>query len=424
MASPVVVLDCGTGFTKMGFAGNREPAFVVPSVYGDSASSSTGASASRRGLEDLDFLIGYEALERCQNYQPHYPIKRGVVENWDQMERIWQQCFYKYLRCEPEDHYVLLTESSLNSPENREYTAEVMFETFGVRGLYIASSAVLALAASWTSKKSKEKELAGTMTGIVVDSGDGSTSIIPVAEGYVVSSCIRHIPLAGRDITHYIQQMLRDREEPVPPEDLQQAAQKIKETHCYVCQDIAKEFQLYDADMKNNVTIHSGKSQKTQQKWSISVAYEKFLGPELFFSPEIFSSEFTTPLPQLVDACIQQCPIDCRRGLYRNIVLSGGSTMFRNFEKRLQRDVKRLIDARLEESWRLTANRNQPKADMEVNVIAPPVQRYAVWFGGSWLGDTQEFFSLAKTKAQYDEWGPSICRHNAGFEAPGAFATP
>lgn len=44
------------------------------------------------------------------------------------------------------------TEPPLNPPENREYTAEVMFETFNVPGMYIAVQAVLALAASWVSK--------------------------------------------------------------------------------------------------------------------------------------------------------------------------------------------------------------------------------------------------------------------------------
>jgi actin-related protein len=44
----------------------------------------------------------------------------------------------------------------LNTPENREYTAEIMFETFNVPGLYIAVQAVLALAASWTSSDVKE----------------------------------------------------------------------------------------------------------------------------------------------------------------------------------------------------------------------------------------------------------------------------
>ena len=46
-----------------------------------------------------------------------------------------------------------LLEPPLNPPENREYTAEIMFETFNVPGLYIAVQAVLALAASWTSSQ-------------------------------------------------------------------------------------------------------------------------------------------------------------------------------------------------------------------------------------------------------------------------------
>ena len=61
-----------------------------------------------------------------------------MVEDWDLMERFWEQCIFKYLRAEPEDHYFLLTEPPLNTPENREYTAEIMFESFNVPGLYIA----------------------------------------------------------------------------------------------------------------------------------------------------------------------------------------------------------------------------------------------------------------------------------------------
>lgn len=48
---------------------------------------------------------------------------------------------------------VPLSYSCLLSPRpSREYTAEIMFETFGVPGLYIAVQAVLALAASWSAK--------------------------------------------------------------------------------------------------------------------------------------------------------------------------------------------------------------------------------------------------------------------------------
>lgn len=69
------------------------------------------------------------------------------------MERFWQQCIFNYLRCDPEDHYFLLTESPLTAPENREYAGEIMFETFNIPGLYIAVQPVLALAAGYTTTK-------------------------------------------------------------------------------------------------------------------------------------------------------------------------------------------------------------------------------------------------------------------------------
>ena len=92
-----------------------------------------------------------------------------------------EQTIFKYLRAEPEDHYFLLTEPPLNPPENREYLAEIMFESFNVPGMYIAVQAVLALAASWTSKKVER-----TLTGCVIDSGDGVTHVIPVVR---LASC-------------------------------------------------------------------------------------------------------------------------------------------------------------------------------------------------------------------------------------------
>ena len=53
--------------------------------------------------------------------------------------------------------------------------------------------------------------------------------------------------------------------------------------------------------------------------------------------------------------------------------MQGGTTMFRDFGRRIQRDLKRAVDARTSGS-------------VEVNVMSHPMQRYAVWFGGSVLG--------------------------------------
>jgi actin-related protein 3 len=135
---PAAVIDNGTGYTKMGFAGNTEPQFIIPTAI--AVKEALGAKVSNKGLEDLDFFIGDEAFQAASNsaYSVKYPIRHGLINDWDLMEKYWEQCIFKYLKCEPEDHYFLLTEPPLNTPENREYTAEIMFESFNVPGLYIA----------------------------------------------------------------------------------------------------------------------------------------------------------------------------------------------------------------------------------------------------------------------------------------------
>jgi len=335
-----------------------------------------------------------------------------MIENWDHMERYWEQSIFKYLRAEPEDHYFLLTEPPLNPPENREQTAEIFFESFNCKGLYIAVQAVLALAASWTSKEVTDR----TLTGTVIDSGDGVTHVIPCAEGYVIGSAIKHIPIAGRDITTFVQTLLRERGETasIPPEDQLKVAQKVKESYSYVCQDIVKEFRKYDADPYRYFQRYDGEHSVTGRKYSIDVGFERFLAPEMFFNPEIFSSDFLIPLPNVVDDVIQASPIDVRRGLYKSIVLSGGSTMFKDFGRRLQQDLRVLVDQRIQASEKASGSLVK-STGVEVNVISHKRQRYAVWYGGSLLASLPDFYSYCHTKADYDEVGPSICRRYAIF---------
>jgi hypothetical protein len=58
------------------------------------------------------------------------------------------------------------------------------------------------------------------------------------------------------------------------------------------------------------------------------------------------------------------------------LTLQGGTTMFKDFGRRIQRDLKRAVDARTKGA----------SSAVEVNVMSHPMQRYAVWFGGSVLG--------------------------------------
>ena len=88
--------------------------------------------------------------------------------------------------------------------------------------------------------------------------------------------------------------------------------------------------------------------------------------------------------------------------------------MFKDFDRRLQRDIQRLVSNRM----KIAQDHNKSQLELkpiETHVLSHNFQRYAVWFGGSMLASTPEFFSVCHTKAEYEEFGPSRCRHNPVF---------
>lgn len=61
--------------------------------------------------------------------------------------------------------------------------------------------------------------------------------------------------------------------------------------------------------------------------------------------------------------------------------------MFKDFGKRLQRDIKKIVDVRMQTNIARLGDlaKNSPPPAIDVNVVSHPMQRYAVWFGGSML---------------------------------------
>ena len=179
-----IVIDNGTCMTKAGFAGDDAPRKVFPTVI-TRPEPGTGR-----------VYVGDSALAIRGRLSPQYPIKRGVLQSWDGMEKLWRHTFDNELRISPEEHPILLAEAPMTTKANREKTTHIMFETFSVPMMYMSPAASLALYSN------------GETTGLVIDIGGAVARAVPIYEGFILNHAINILDIGGADLTNYMMKLL------------------------------------------------------------------------------------------------------------------------------------------------------------------------------------------------------------------------
>lgn len=105
--------------------------------------------------------------------------------------------------------------------------------------------------------------------------------------------------------------------------------------------------------------------------------------PELLFKPEL-NGKSCKSLHGLCHASIQSSDIDVRKDLCKNIIMSGGTTMYDGIADRLKEEIIA-----------------QLPAGAEVRIVASADRKYAVWKGASTLASLSTFESSWITADDY-----------------------
>ena len=194
-----IIMDNGSGYLKMGFAGDQFPRCTIPTIVGTPELRS-GQQVGDVQLKEV--MYADEANPHRGLLQIEHPIAEGTVKNWERFEGLWNYSFRSKLgKTNPtlDGCKILVTEAALNPKKNREKMAELIFEKFEFDGCYFESQALLSLMAE------------GRNEGLVFDSGDGVSHVIPVVAGFIQENAVERLNMAGRHVTDYLTKLLQQR---------------------------------------------------------------------------------------------------------------------------------------------------------------------------------------------------------------------
>ena len=179
---------------------------------------------------------------------------------------------------EIKEHPILITEPLLNPYSHRRQVAKILFDNFNVPALCFGSQPIFSL---WAT---------GNKTGLVLESGDGVTQCCAVFDGYSIPHSYIRQNFAGRDVTEYLQSLLKRVGHSFSTTSEFEIVKKMKESLCYTL--ISNTFN----DIEKKTTDTALTNYYLPDGTFIPVKDEKVFAPEIMFNPGLIGSEFLRKL--------------------------------------------------------------------------------------------------------------------------------
>lgn len=339
-----VVLEIGSGKTKIGFSGSDLPSNVYPTITGKRYSSS---------LFEPNFYIGSDAVKNLDVLQISTPVERGLIKDFESVEKIIQYSLSDLLNS-PEDSLKLFFINSIETDlKTKQKLVEILFEKFNISELTFKKTPSLSLYSR------------GKTSGISVEIGHGLCSVSTIIDGKLLEggrNGKQILYIGGYDLTKMIIKSLNLKSY----FNRYIIANQIKEKYCSFMEIDEIEYKLPD---DKTLKIHD----------------ERKLG-EIFFNPSLFDKDQIYGLKDMIIHGIENTESE-RKLVASNIFLSGGSSLIQGFNERVHSELNDF--------------------HIHTKVISSGKEReYASWIGGSMISSQNSFHWLSSE--QYKENGTKV----------------
>ncbi len=311
-----IIIDIGSAYVKVGFAGEPSPRFVFPCLTGTEKYKSVMVDVGAR-----EVYVGNDAMRMRGVLKVNYPIQRGNIMDWNDYYEILNHIFYTLLRIEDLSKYpIIYVEHPFVPRETKEYIARVLFETHRVHSLIMMQSPILS---SFS---------VGLTTGLVIESGDGVSWIVPIINGLIHHQAVQKLNLAGVDVNHNLKSLLMREGINIESSAAEEIIKEIKEKNCYFVLDPANPPKATD-------TFTYPMPDGSVKEIPNHIFYE---APEVMFQPSMLGYNIMS-IPQSIINCLQMLSNEHWAELLGHIVLSGGNLSYNGFEERLRHELNALL---------------------------------------------------------------------------------
>ena len=316
-AGTPIIIDIGSAYTKVGYAGDTSPRFLFPTITGTEKYKSVMADVSTRSI-----YVGNDAMKMRGVLKVSHPIQRGNIMDWNAYYEMLNYIFYSLLRLDSLAFYpILYVEQPFIQRETKEYIARVFYETHKVKSLIMIQSPLLSIFS------------AGLTNGLVIESGDGTTWIVPIINGQIYQQAIQRLNLAGMDVNQNMKALMMREGISVSSSAAEEIIREITEKNCYL--NLDPNIQPSSYDDKFSYPMPDG----TYMSLPNHLLYE---APEVMFNPGMLGYN-TMNIPQAIIYCLQMISSEYWADLLSHIVLSGGNMSYSGFDERLKSELRDLL---------------------------------------------------------------------------------